>query len=111
MYVAIVRDAQQVQTYHGKNEIYPTSEDQNLDRNKSKHTWRAYSQENWETIMSDDRTGQEAEVVANVKKKPQQKKKTKKHKRHWQNYFLWTISYDGWRPWVLREIKTHIYYR
>lgn len=35
MYVAIVRDAQQVQTYHGKNEIYPTSEDQNLDRNKA----------------------------------------------------------------------------
>lgn len=35
MYVGIVRDTQQVQTYHGKNEVHPTSEDQDLDRNKT----------------------------------------------------------------------------
>lgn len=68
--------------------------------------WHAYSQEKWETITSDDRMGREAEVGANV-----EKKKKESIKGTGRIISFEPISYDGWRPWVLREVKTHIYYR
>ena len=69
--------------------------------------WHVHSQENWETITSDDRTEQETEVVANVKKK----KRKENIKGTGRMIFFEPIAYDGWRPRVLREDKTHIYYR
>lgn len=60
--------------------------------------------------MSDNRTGWEAEVVANIKTK-QTKKPSNNIKGTGRTIFFEPIGYDGWRPRMLREVKTHIYYR
>lgn len=62
--------------------------------------------------MSDNRIGWEAELVANVKNRRNKKKIPSNNiKSTGRTIFFEPISYGGWRPQVLGEVKTHIYYR